>query len=304
MAQNIVPARSKKVAHYNPQKGLKRIAHAEVDEKHFARAKDFEALEKAVRIKLTEQRKFVLWWDGPGKGDLPKGGGDKRSANHRDRPVTVKAGTNGLPSRKVIERWRKALAEMRAFERTYADAVQRCVAICEIGGASKRGTVGTGENEWFTPPEYIDAAREVLGGIDLDPASNKQAQEFIGAAEFFTKSDNGLTKDWHGTVWLNPPYAQPLIDEFVTKLVEEVKAGHISSAIMLTHNYTDTAWFHLAASCCAAICFTRGRVKFHDQEGDVAAPTQGQAFFYYGSDVANFAERFSGIGFVVVRWEP
>jgi hypothetical protein len=82
-------------------------------------------------------------------------------------------------------------------------------------------------------------------------------------------------------------------------MVAEVAAGRVKSAIMLTHNYTDTSWFHEAVSACAAICFTRGRVKFEQSNGDVAAPTQGQAFFYYGKNVAAFRKVFGAIGFVV-----
>jgi len=53
------------------------------------------------------------------------------------------------------------------------------------------------------------------------------------------------------------------------------------------------------ASTCKAICFTRGRIGFVNPEGKKAAPTQGQAFFYFGQDTAGFAERFRAIGFVV-----
>ena len=34
----------------------------------------------------------------------------------------------------------------------------------------------TGEVEWYTPPAYLDLAREVLGGIGLGPASSHLAQ--------------------------------------------------------------------------------------------------------------------------------
>jgi hypothetical protein len=48
-----------------------------------------------------------------------------------------------------------------------------------------------------------------------------------------------------------------------------------------------------------AICFTRGRVKFYDPSGEEAAPTQGQAFFYIGSDVGLFAREFAAVGYVM-----
>jgi hypothetical protein len=72
----------------------------------------------------------------------------------------------------------------------------------EIWGHNVRGTQGTGENEWCTPPEYIELSRAVLGAIDLDPATNAQAQEIIRATQHFTKADNGLKHEWHGRVWL------------------------------------------------------------------------------------------------------
>lgn len=162
-----------------------------------------------------------------------------------------------------------------------------------------RGTQGTGENEWYTPQEHIDRARAVLGGFDVDPASSASAQEAVGAAAFFDAETNGLEQEWRGRVWLNPPYAQPLISQFMEKLRSEYEAGRCTSAIALTHNYTDTRWFQDTADMASAICFTRGRIKFYSPSGDIAAPTQGQAFFYFGDDVDAFVEAFSEVGFVV-----
>lgn len=163
-----------------------------------------------------------------------------------------------------------------------------------------RGTFGTGENEWYTPSEYIEMAREVLGRIDLDPASSDAAQEVVMAEAHFTEQNDGLSQDWNGLVWLNPPYAQPHITNFVAKMVEERRSGRVIAAIMLTHNYTDTAWFHEAANTADAICFTRGRVKFYNADGNVAAPTQGQAFFYFGNNVVSFASVFQRAGIVLI----
>lgn len=61
--------------------------------------------------------------------------------------------------------------------------------------------------EHFTPIEVVDAARELMGGIDLDPASNKLANSYIRARRIFTEKDNGLKQRWsgHARVFLNPP---------------------------------------------------------------------------------------------------
>lgn len=158
---------------------------------------------------------------------------------------------------------------------------------------------GTGENEWYTPEEYIEAARLVMGSIDLDPASSEIANARVKAAKFYTQEDDGLSKNWTGNVWLNPPYAQPAIQHFAEKMAAEIDCGRVSQAVMLTHNYTDTRWFHLSAERASAICFTRGRIGFLSPEGKRAAPTQGQAFFYYGDNVDRFADVFSKFGFVV-----
>ena len=188
---------------------------------------------------------------------------------------------------------------------TYSQALYGAAyrkAMAERGQTDQRGASGTGENEWYTPSEYLALARTVLGNIDLDPASSEAAQELVCADRAFTQEQDGLLQKWEGRVWLNPPYAQPHIADFVSKMVEERRSGRVSAAIMLTHNYTDTAWFHVAAGCANVICFTRGRVKFYDAKGNVAAPTQGQAFFYFGNETLSFAEKFSSVGFIVFPW--
>jgi ParB family chromosome partitioning protein len=158
---------------------------------------------------------------------------------------------------------------------------------------------GTGENEWYTPEQHIASASQVLGGIALDPATSELANKVVKAETIFTQEDNGLEQPWHGTVWLNPPYSQPAISQFAEKLASEWESGRLTAAIALTHNYTDTQWFHRLAKACTAICFTKGRIGFVNPEGKKAAPTQGQSFFYFGDKPEDFAEEFSKHGFVV-----
>jgi phage N-6-adenine-methyltransferase len=157
---------------------------------------------------------------------------------------------------------------------------------------------GTGENEWYTPPEHLDMVRSVLGEIQLDPASSPLAQERVKASQFFSKEDGALDRDWFGKVFLNPPYSQPDISLFVSKLVQEVAEENVKEAILLTHNYTDTKWFHEAESKAEMLCFTLGRIRFIGSDGTIASPTQGQVFFYYGKRAHKFSEVFRQIGFV------
>jgi phage N-6-adenine-methyltransferase len=281
---------------YRPERGLTQIALAETAEKYFRRAKDASRLLEAVEVKLSEQRKFILWWDGQG-------------FNRPGSPILsdrkgMKAGADGTPNSIMLHRWRTRLTADDAYEAALTQAQARSLRVCEFakGQTEQRGASGTNENEWFTPAEYIEATRDVLGEIDLDPATHPLAQTTIQAMQFFTRAEDGLAQPWVGRVWLNPPYMQPDIARFVEKLVTEYQAGRTTAAILLTHNYTDTAWFHQAAHAAAALCFTRGRIRFVSPEGEEAAPTQGQAFFYYGADIARFMQRFRDIGFLVTPW--
>lgn len=291
------------LAIYDPEEGLKTVAVAEAGETHWRRAKDASKLMAAVEAKIEAQAEYIVWRDGVVVPRNPRGANQHKKVDFRSETNLPAAD----PGAVVAHRWRKRLTskhdgktvrDEERIARVLDDARLRCVRICEQD-STIRGTEGTGENEWFTPAEYVELARDVLGSIDLDPASSDRAQEVIRAARYFTKADDGLAQEWHGRVWLNPPYAQPLIADFVSKMVDEHRAGRVSAAIMLTHNYTDTAWFHQAAGSADAICFTRGRVKFYEPDGEIAAPTQGQAFFYFGPGIAAFIQRFRNIGFVV-----
>jgi phage N-6-adenine-methyltransferase len=154
--------------------------------------------------------------------------------------------------------------------------------------------------EWYTPAEYIEAARAVLGGaIDLDPASSIAANAVVQAKQFFTIADSGLRREWRGSVWLNPPYSGNLVGKFVEKLLLEIRAGRAQQAILLVNANPDTRWFHRAAASSAAICFTAGRIKFWAADGRPnKSPRDGQAFLYYGDNVNEFRKIFADFGIV------
>lgn len=156
----------------------------------------------------------------------------------------------------------------------------------------------SGDTEWYTPEKYIESARKVMGRIDLDPASSKQANEIIKAKDFFDEQTDGLKQKWYGCIWLNPPYAQRLVGDFIDKLNTE----KYQQAIVLVNNATETKWGQKLLSLSNAVCFHTGRIKFIDPDGAPAdAPLQGQMIVYIGKNSKEFSDEFSQYGICLNR---
>ena len=160
----------------------------------------------------------------------------------------------------------------------------------------------SGNNEWYTPAKYIELAREVMGSIDTDPATSEIANRTVKAEQIYTAEDDGRGKPWFGNVWMNPPYAQPLISEFCEELVQKYVGEEISQACVLVNNGTETQWFQKLLSAASAVCFPKSRIKFVDPGGNPSgAPLQGQAIIYLGNYVEEFLNAFSGEGSVLCK---
>jgi ParB family chromosome partitioning protein len=152
----------------------------------------------------------------------------------------------------------------------------------------------SGNNEWYTPAEFIEAAVKVMGKIDLDPASSEIANKTVKAEKYYTSETNGLAHNWFGNVWLNPPYSSDLIGKFADKVISEY--GNYSQMIILVNNATETEWFCKLVSKASAVVFPKSRVKFYMPDGRTGAPLQGQAVLYIGSSPEKFLDCFKKFG--------
>jgi ParB family chromosome partitioning protein len=154
----------------------------------------------------------------------------------------------------------------------------------------------SGENEWYTPEEYIIAAKLVMGWIDLDPASSQQANIIVGANKIFTVDDDGLNQNWSGKVWLNPPYEGRLISLFCDKLICHFSLSEVTEALILVNNATETEWFYKLIMTSSAVIFPKRRVRFYAPDGRLAAPLQGQSVIYMGCNPDLFLKHFKPFG--------
>ncbi|WP_108651284.1 DNA N-6-adenine-methyltransferase [Dongshaea marina] len=156
-------------------------------------------------------------------------------------------------------------------------------------------------DEWNTPAQYIEAARKVMGSIDVDPASNPVAQLSVRAKRFYSRENSGLAAEanWRGNLWMNPPYSRGLLGDFCSRLLAELEAGRVKQAIVLVNSGTETKPYQAMLSKASALCFPSKRIRFIRPTGEVGGnPNKGQTFFYFGDNPQGFSEMFSQFGYV------
>ncbi len=159
-------------------------------------------------------------------------------------------------------------------------------------------------DEWYSPVEVIEAARAVMGGIDLDPASCPRANFRAGASAYYSETVDGLDPlhPWGGRVWMNPPYGNkgPL---FVARLCREFAMSNVTEAIALLNVMSATAdWFQIVFETASALCVSRGRWKFEPGSPDQACSSAGSGSIvpYWGPNAIKFATVFAQLGNVVL----
>jgi len=157
-----------------------------------------------------------------------------------------------------------------------------------------------GRNEWYSPQNVVDAARRVMGGIDLDPASCYHAnEEIVRARGYYTRADDGLTLPWRGRVWLNPPY-DTFAPKFFVKFCEEYEARRTPMGCLLlgVHHLT-TKWFQRVEQFAAILCLPAGRLKFTGRLAHGNPPMHGSAILGVGVNPDLFRSEFGEIGIIL-----
>jgi phage N-6-adenine-methyltransferase len=121
-------------------------------------------------------------------------------------------------------------------------------------------------DNWATPQDYFDSINaEFAFTIDVC-ASPENAK----CRRFYSRSENGLTQEWQGVCWMNPPYGRE-ISKWVKKAYDSASSGVVVVGLLPAR--TDTAWFHDYIYDKAEIRFIRGRLKFGGSKWSAPFPS-------------------------------
>lgn len=144
-------------------------------------------------------------------------------------------------------------------------------------------------DEWYTPPEIFDALRL---RFDLDPCSPGPGH-WVPADRIFTKEDDGLSQEWSGLVFMNPPFGGrnghvPWLQKFFAH----------NNGVGIVRAYTSSSWWHDNMGSANMLLFPRGKTKFIRPDGSVGkSPGHGVVLIGAGDRACN-ALKNSGLGMV------
>lgn len=146
--------------------------------------------------------------------------------------------------------------------------------------------------EWYTPSWIF----ELLGiDFDLDPSSPHDMETAVPAKTKYTVFDDGLSKEWFGRVWLNPPYSK------WTRFWMRRMAAH-ANGIALCFSRTDAEWFHESVRNADAVLFLKGRIDFvpgHENKHKKSRSGAGTVMFAWGSESVAALRNLRDHGFYV-----
>lgn len=131
-----------------------------------------------------------------------------------------------------------------------------------------------GSDDWYTPPEFFAQLKMTF---DLDPCS-PGSNHWVPARRVFTIADDGLSKHWLGTVFMNPPFGGrhghvPWLKKFLDH----------GDGIAIVRAYTSADWWHDYMDDAEVICFPKGKTRFIPSESlrrelEAKAAAKGKAW--------------------------
>ena len=145
-------------------------------------------------------------------------------------------------------------------------------------------------DEWLTPPDIIKS----LGAFDLDPCA-PVVRPWDTAKIHYTIDDDGLSKEWVGRVWCNPPFSRKERHLWMEKMSEHGNGILLIPANMETKAFKKNVW-----GKADGILILNSRPHFHYVDGSRAKANSGATICLvaYGKDNLVYLLK-SGLGIVL-----
>ena len=121
----------------------------------------------------------------------------------------------------------------------------------------------------FRTPRDLFCSFDERFHFDIDVAASDENKL---CENYYTEEDDGLSHQWYGNVWCNPPYSN--VKVWLHKALNELSSGRCQTVVFLLNVDTSTQYFHdIILASAQEIHLIRGRVNFEGPHvGDGANP--------------------------------
>jgi hypothetical protein len=136
-------------------------------------------------------------------------------------------------------------------------------------------------DERYTPKWIFDTLNLEF---DLDPCSPVGGIKDAPIKYYYTAEDDGLSKEWFGNVWVNPPFSNPR--QFMEKLVEH---GNGIGLVRISQSQ----WAKDLWNLCDGVILNDKRLKFDRPDGSSVGIPAVTFMFAFGKANAEALSNFT-----------
>ena len=216
---------------------------------------------------------------------------------------------------KALQQWQLQLLSVTYPQPSHVEVVAKCLTYMlrqdppapkakasstKPVNNAQRINQDSGKVEYYTPQRIVDAARMVMGSIDLDPASSPQANATVRARRIYTLEDDGLSLlPWKGRIFMNHPFGRKNNPKWINRLVWEYYCGDVMEACCITYASTSERWFQPLFDF--PQCYLSPRTNYLLPNGTVKKDVpKGSVVTYMGTNILEFLKQFKPLGRVML----
>ena len=130
---------------------------------------------------------------------------------------------------------------------------------------------------WETPQDLFDKLNNVFN-FNLDVCA---VDETAKCKSYFTPEIDGLSREWKGHCWMNPPYGREQIN-WIKKANEESIKNNSTIVCLIPARPDTKVWHEIIFPNALAICFIKGRLKFGGSKDSAPFPS---AIIVFGNEL-------------------